>query len=141
MGRFRPAATAVVLLALCGHLAVQGSVLHTTVAHNRAQRAVYDAVAARLHSYGLRPPCLLSGYGAQPVAFHTGCASRQIAGPDASITEAGILTATRTRLVGILVAPTATPPPFARAWPHSPLPTTPRGYRVYLAPPPPVRPR
>lgn len=135
-GRPRHAAVAVAALALCGHLAIQGSVLRTTVVNNRAQRAEYDAVAARLHTYGVRPPCLLSGDGAQPVAFYTGCASRQTGGPDASITPAGILAAARTRPVGILVAPGAHPPAFARTWPASPLPTHPGppGYRVYVSP-------
>ncbi len=137
-GRPRPAAVAAVVLALCGHLAIQAGVLHTTAANNRAQRAEYDAVAARLHSYGVRPPCLLSGAGAQPVAFYTGCASRQTGGPDRSITPAGILAAARTRPVGVLVAPGVRPPAFARGWPPSPLPTRTGapGYRVYLAPRP-----
>jgi hypothetical protein len=121
-GRLRPLATALVVVALCGHLAVQGAVLASAVHTNHKTSANYQALAARLHSYGLRPPCMLSGASAVPIAYYTGCASRQTSGPDQSITPAGVVAAARSKPVAVLVAAGSHPPAFARHWRPAPLP-------------------
>lgn len=115
-GALRPRTAVVVALALCGHLAVQGGVLLAAAANNRQARGHYDAMAASLHAYGVRPPCVLSGDEAVPLAFYAGCASRQTAGADRSITVPGLVALSGHRRVAVLVAPGARAPAFARHW-------------------------
>jgi hypothetical protein len=139
-GRVRPGVTAVVVLALFGHLAIQGGVLLKATGHNRETRKRYDAIAARLHAYGVRPPCVLSGDSAVPIAFYTGCASRQTTGPDGSITPSGVLAEARRRPVAVLVFAGHRPPSFAAAWRPVPLPPPPGStpFRASLPPALPV---
>ncbi|MFG1808046.1 hypothetical protein [Streptomyces sp. NPDC049040] len=134
-GRVRPVRGALVALALCGHLAVQGGVLLAAVDNNRQARQRYDAMAAGLRANGVRPPCVLSGDSAIPLAFYAGCASRQTAGADLSITADGLLAAARERPVAVIVAPGAQPPAFARHWRSAALaaPAGSAGYRAYFA--------
>ncbi|MBM9435311.1 hypothetical protein JT723_05535 [Streptomyces bryophytorum] len=135
-GRLRPRTAALVALVLCGHLAVQGGVLLTAVAGNRQARGHYDAMAARLHANGVRPPCVLSGDSAVPLAFYTGCASRQTAGADRSITVPGLVAAAGHRPVAVLVAPGARAPAFARHWRSAVLApgSGSAAYRAYIRP-------
>jgi hypothetical protein len=137
-GRPRPLGAAAVALGLTAHLAVQVGVLAHTAAGGRRTSAEYAAIATRLHHLGLRPPCVLSGDHAVPIAFHTGCASRQTSGPDRSITRAGLRALSRSTPTGVIVPRHASPPAFARTWRPAPLSPAPRfhGYRVYVAPPP-----
>jgi hypothetical protein len=138
-GRLRPVVLALVGAGLLGHLAVQYAVLANAVGNNHAMRRSYDAVVADLRRAGVRPPCLLSGPSAVPMAFHAGCASRQTAGPDASITPAGVVAQARSRSVAVLVPPGQLPPDWARAWRPVRLPDASQfsGYRAFVAPPPP----
>ncbi|WP_107060368.1 hypothetical protein [Streptomyces sp. NRRL F-5123] len=133
-GRLRPVATAAVALALCGHLAVQGGVLLAAVGNNRQAREHYEALAESLHANGVRPPCLLSGDSAVPLAFYAGCASRQTAGSDRSITVAGLLAAAGHRPVAVLVAAGDRAPAFARQWRSAALaaPSGSAAYRAYF---------
>jgi hypothetical protein len=137
-GRLRPAATALVAAALCGHLAVQGSVLAKATGNNHKARQQYDAVAARLHAYGVRPPCLVSGASAVPIAFYAGCVSRQTSGPDESITAAGVRAAARHQPAAVIVAVGGRPPAYARTWRSVPLSpaSAAGGFRAYLPPAP-----
>lgn len=143
-GHPRPVVTALVAAALVGHLGVQYAVLARAVHNNRVMRRSYDAVAAALHRAGVRPPCVLSGSAAVPLAFYAGCASRDTGGPDASVTPAALVTRARSEPVAVVVAPGGTPPGYARSWASVPLPGAPQltGYRAYVAPParPPGRP-
>ncbi|CAG6392021.1 hypothetical protein NMG29_30255 [Streptomyces cocklensis] len=133
-GRLRPTATAVVALALCGHLAIQGGVLAGAVGNNRQARGDYDAMAAGLRSNGVRPPCLLSGDSAVPLAFYAGCASRETAGADRSITVGGLRAAARHQPVAVLVAGGGPVPAFARHWRSAalPVPSGSAAYRAYF---------
>jgi len=135
-GRRRPLLTGLVVAALCGHLAVQFGTMAADVRTNRAMRRAYDAVAARLHAAGVRPPCVLTGDHAVPMAFYARCASRQIGGPDGSITPAALVAAARTRPVAVLVSRGGRPPAFARSWHAVALPDSPAfpGYRGWIAP-------
>ncbi|MFF7155426.1 hypothetical protein [Streptomyces sp. NPDC008139] len=134
---WRPALSGLVVLALCGHVAVQMSVTVHDAAGNRAMRRAYESVAVALHHDGVRPPCVLTGDHAVPLAFYVGCASRQVGGPDASISPSGLVAAARTRPVAVLVPPSAHPPRYARRWPSRALPSSPsfRAYHAYLSPP------
>ncbi|MGA5702779.1 hypothetical protein [Peterkaempfera bronchialis] len=135
-GRLRPAAAALVTAALVGHLAVQQSVLAGAVAATRDSTGDYARLAAALHRLGVRPPCLLTGDHAVPVAYYTGCASRQTSGHDATTTPAGIQAATRRRPVAVLVAGGSGPPVYARDWRPEPVPglRSMRGQRIFLPP-------
>lgn len=134
----QPLSTVLVSVALLGHLGLQFAVLSNTVNSNRKMRREYDAVAARLHDLGVRPPCTISGDHAVPIAFYAGCASRQIAGHDASTTAPELLAAARDQPLAVLVPPKVRPPAYARHWRSVPLPSSPalRGFRVLLAPNP-----
>ncbi|TQK51769.1 hypothetical protein FBY35_2187 [Streptomyces sp. SLBN-118] len=132
----RPVGAGVLALALTGHLAVQYGVLRHMLDVNRSLRAHYSAIATGLHRLGVRPPCMVSGHDAVPIAYYAGCASRQSGGHDASITSDGIVAATHRMPVAVVVAGGNAPPAYARTWRTTALPHV-RGretYRVYLPP-------
>ncbi|WP_406302957.1 hypothetical protein OHA61_11175 [Streptomyces sp. NBC_00885] len=132
----RPVGAGVLALALTGHLAVQYGVLRHMLDVNRSLRAHYSATAAGLHRLGVRPPCMVSGQDAVPIAYYAGCTSRQPGGHDASITPGGIEDAARHMPVAVVVAGGNAPPPYARTWRATALPHV-RGretYRVHLPP-------
>ncbi|MEE4546717.1 hypothetical protein V2S66_32730 [Streptomyces sp. V4-01] len=124
-GRLRPGVAALVAAALCGHLVVQGGVLLAAAGANRQAKVREEEMAAGLHAQGVRPPCVLSGDAAVPLAFYAGCASRQTAGPDESVTVAGLLAAARRLPVAVLVAGGGRAPAYTRHWRSAALPTPP----------------
>lgn len=134
VGPWRPALAGLVAAALCAHVGVQLSVTRHEAATNRAMRTAYDAVAVALHADGVRPPCLLTGDHAVPMAFYAGCISRQIGGPDGSITRSSVVAAARREPVAVLVPFHHSPPAYARTWHRAALPDTPSfpGYHAYL---------
>ncbi len=115
-GRWRPVAATVIALGLAGHLAVQYVVLDRTVDRTTADRRAWAGSAARLHRLGVRPPCLLTGHQAIPVAYHTGCSSGATSGHNANTTAADILRTARRIPVATLTAPGSAPPAYARGW-------------------------
>ncbi|MBT2419401.1 hypothetical protein J7F01_33035 [Streptomyces sp. ISL-22] len=115
-GRWRPAVAAVIALGLAGHLAVQYVVLDRTVDRTMDSRRAWDRSAAELHRLGVRPPCLLTGHEAIPVAYYTGCSSGATGGHNANTTTAGILRTARSIPVAVLTEPGAEPPRYARDW-------------------------
>jgi hypothetical protein len=120
-GRRRPAVVAALALGLAGHLAVQYVVLDRTVDRTVADRRAWARSAAELHRLGVRPPCLLTGYQAIPVAYYTGCSSGATSGHNANTTTADILRTARGIPVATLTAPGGTPPRYARDWEPRPL--------------------
>ncbi|MEV5954769.1 hypothetical protein AB0M11_13525 [Streptomyces sp. NPDC051987] len=126
----RVLAAGLVAVGLAGHLAVQYVVLEHTVHSSAASRADWTRTAAALHTRGVRPPCLLSGYDAVPVAYAAGCGSAQTAGHDASTTLAELTRAAHRTSFAVLVRPGSRPPAYARAWPV----TRVGALRAYLAP-------
>jgi hypothetical protein len=105
-----------VVLAVAAHLAVQYAVLAHTVSRTTAAHREWDRTAAELHRLGVRPPCLLTGDNALPIAFYTGCRSAATTGPNANATAAGIAEAARRMPAAALVAGHGSPPAYARAW-------------------------
>ncbi|WP_079657860.1 hypothetical protein [Streptomyces sp. 3214.6] len=95
---------ALAALALAGHLAVQYAVLDHTVDRTTKSHRDWTRAAARLHRLGVRPPCLLTGHEAVPVAFCTGCTSAGTSGHDADTTEAAILRTVRRMPTAVLTA-------------------------------------
>ncbi len=116
-GAARTLAISFMAAGLAGHLAVQYVVLERTVRNSAAARADWSRTAVALHTLGLRPPCLLSGYQAVPIAFYTGCGSAQTAGHDASTTAAELSRAAHRTPFAVLTRPGGRPPAYARAWP------------------------
>jgi hypothetical protein len=115
-GRRRPVVAAVTALALAGHLAVQFVVLDRVVDRTTAAREAWARSAAELHRLGVRPPCLLTGQEAIPLAYYAGCSSGATGGNNANTTTAEILRTSRDIPVGVLTAPGGTPPRYARGW-------------------------
>ncbi|MEV0174659.1 hypothetical protein AB0I00_26510 [Streptomyces sp. NPDC050803] len=115
-GRLRPVAATLVACGLLGHLAVQYAVLDHTVDRTGADRRAWAHAADRLHDLGVRPPCLLTGHQAIPLAYYAGCSSGAIAGNNANTTPAQILRTARSTPVAALTVPGTRPPAFARDW-------------------------
>ncbi|MEU9285015.1 hypothetical protein AB0D57_09870 [Streptomyces sp. NPDC048275] len=115
-GRWRPVAAAVIALGLAGHLAVQFAVLEHTVDRTTADRRAWSRTAGELHRLGVRPPCLLTGHEAIPVAYYTGCSSAATSGNNANSTEADILRTSRRIPTAALTEPGGRPPAYARGW-------------------------
>ncbi|MFF7390813.1 hypothetical protein ACFZAE_20545 [Streptomyces scabiei] len=130
-GAWRPVAGAVVALGLVGHLAVQYVVLERTVTRTTAFHRDWDRVAAELRRLGVRPPCLLTGDYAIPIAYYAGCSSGHTSGNNANITRDGILRTADRMPVAALVAPGGGPPEYARGWPAREV----AGFRLHMAPP------
>ncbi|MFJ2564983.1 hypothetical protein ACIP6V_17065 [Streptomyces sp. NPDC088770] len=116
-GGWRRLAVSLVALGLAGHLAVQYAVLAHTVHRTTADRRVWSGTAATLHGLGVRPPCLLAGEEAIPIAFYTGCGSASTSGPNTNSTPAAIEQAARRLPVAALTTADGTPPAYARTWP------------------------
>lgn len=129
-GAWRPVVGAVVVLGLLGHLAVQYAVLDRTVERTTAFHRDWDRTAAELRRLGVRPPCLLTGDYAIPIAYYAGCASAHTHGNNANTTRAGILRTAERIPVAALVAPGGGAPEFARAWPAHRV----AGFQLHVAP-------
>lgn len=134
--RLRAATAGLAVAGLAGHLTVQEAVLVRTAGRNVTDHADYARVAADLHRLGVRPPCLLTGDEAIPIAYYARCASAETGGNNADTTAAGIVAATAHRAVALVTAPGARPPAYARGWTGEQLPglTTLRGYRAFVSP-------
>ncbi|WP_369241219.1 hypothetical protein AB5J56_41940 [Streptomyces sp. R21] len=115
-GTARTLTVSLMAAGLAGHLAGQYVVLERTVHGSAAGRVDWSRSAAALHTLGVRPPCLLSGYEAVPIAFYTGCRSAQTGGHDTSITPAELTRAAHRTPVAVLTRPDGHPPPYARTW-------------------------
>lgn len=116
-------------LGLAAHLAVQLAVLENTVDNTTRDHRAWSRTAAALHRLGVRPPCLLTGGDAIPVAFYTGCSSAATSGHNANSTEAAITATARRIPVAALVPDATRPPGYARTWPFTPL----DGLRLYYS--------
>jgi hypothetical protein len=73
---WRPAVAVPVLCAVgLAHLAIQLGILERAIVPRQtAGRLQYLAVGRDLNRHGIRPPCLVVGYFAPPIAFAAGCA-------------------------------------------------------------------
>jgi hypothetical protein len=119
--RALPAAALATLLAL--QLGSQLVVLNRAVAQAATTGHHYVAAARGLRSLGLRPPCLVAGPRALPVAYHAGCASAETSGNNRSTTPKALLSRAAREPTAILTAGVRQPPPgYARSWVRHPLP-------------------
>jgi hypothetical protein len=129
-GAWRPVALSLVALGLTGHLAIQYAVLTHTVARTTADHRAWERTAVALHRLGVRPPCLLTGEDAVPIAFYAGCGSAATEGHNANTTRAVIQHTAQRIPVAALTTTDGAPPAYARTWPSHPL----GGLRLYIAP-------
>ncbi|GAA3116104.1 hypothetical protein ACFQ0X_40820 [Streptomyces rectiviolaceus] len=114
---WRPVVVTLVAFGLAGHLAVQYAVLEDAVSRSTAGREGWARTASELHRIGVRPPCVLTGHEALPIAFYAGCSSAQTQGHNASTTRADLLRTARQTPTATLVAAEDRPPGHARGWP------------------------
>jgi hypothetical protein len=115
-GKWRPAVAVLVALGLAGHLAVQLAVLERAVDRNTDSRRDWARTATELHRLGVRPPCLITGHEAIPIAYYTGCSSAATGGHNANSNAAAIVSTARRIPVAALTTPDGTPPAYARSW-------------------------
>ncbi|AYC41452.1 hypothetical protein [Streptomyces griseorubiginosus] len=115
-GSARTVAVSLVAACLAAHLAVQYVVLEHTVRSSAANHDNWSRTASALHTLGVRPPCLLSGHEAVPIAFYTGCGSAQTDGHDTSTTAAALARAAHRTSLAVLAQPGDRPPAYARTW-------------------------
>ncbi|POX61624.1 hypothetical protein C3492_20110 [Streptomyces sp. Ru62] len=127
----RPLALVLVCVGLAVHLAVQLVVLLHVVGAATTAHDAWGRTAAEMGRRGVRPPCLVTGHEAIPVAFAVGCSSAATAGPNANITEDGITRTARRTPVATLVPAGSAPPRYARDWPSVPV----GAVRLYYAVP------
>lgn len=120
----------VLVAVLTAHLAVQYEVLDTALERSRQLTRDLETTAARLHRLGVRPPCLVTGDTAVPVAYYAGCASLQSGGNDASVSDAVLQKRAAREATAVLVLRGHRPARWARGWPsvHTPL----AGRRAYV---------
>ncbi|WP_051831672.1 hypothetical protein [Streptomyces violens] len=132
----RPAVATLLGLGLAGHLTVQGIVLVHTVDNSRATHDQYALIAERLRGLGVRPPCLLTGEAAIPVAYYAGCHSADTGGNNGNMTPVGVLATAAREPVAVLFPADGRLPDYARTWRVVPLTGSglEPGYRVVLAP-------
>ncbi|MFF4786922.1 hypothetical protein ACFY3E_37095 [Streptomyces griseorubiginosus] len=112
----RTVAMSLVAGCLAGHVAVQYVVLEHTLRSSAADRDNWSRTASALHTLGVRPPCLLSGYEAVPIAFYAGCGSAQAGGHDTSTSAAALVRAAHRTSLAVLAQPGDRPPAYARTW-------------------------
>ncbi|WP_307123960.1 hypothetical protein [Streptomyces sp. B1I3] len=130
----RPAGVVALALVLASHLTVQLSVLSHVIRTSRATTADFAAVAGALNRQGVRPPCVVSGDQAVPIAYYAGCSSRQTGGHDASTSPEALRDAAREVPTVVLVSGGAEPPGFVAGRRFIRLPHTRGGgeFRGYL---------
>ncbi|RVU16556.1 hypothetical protein EOT10_36315 [Streptomyces antnestii] len=119
----------VVAAQLVSQVAVLNQVTESTAATNHRYRAAADG----LRTLGLRPPCLVSGQRALPIAYDAGCASAEVSGNNASTSVAGLLERAAKVPTALLTEKGQRPPHYARDWTPYPLRGTP-GWTAWLAP-------
>ncbi|MFD7205014.1 hypothetical protein [Streptomyces sp. NPDC059893] len=120
-------------LVIATQLLSQSTVLTQVTASAALTNERYRAAADGLRTLGLRPPCLVSGPRALPIAYDAGCASAQVDGNNVSTTVAGILDRAAKMPTALLTARGQRPPHYARDWTPYPLHRTP-GWTAWLAP-------
>ncbi|MGW7614952.1 pyridoxamine 5'-phosphate oxidase family protein [Streptomyces antimycoticus] len=115
------------------HLASQFVILNHTAKQSDNTTGRYRTAAQGLQRLGLRPPCLVTGDRALPVAYHAGCSSAQTSGNNRSTTLPTLLRrATREPTALLLRRGQTRPPSYARTWVAYPLPGT--EWNAYLPP-------
>ncbi|MEU1670027.1 pyridoxamine 5'-phosphate oxidase family protein [Streptomyces sparsogenes] len=114
-------------------LASQHVVLGHLAAQSEKVNGDYRTAAEGLRRLGLRPPCLVVGDRALPIAYHAGCASAQTSGNNRSITPAALVLRSAREPTALLTHRSRPrPPAYAQTWVAFRLPGT--GWTAHLPP-------
>lgn len=111
----RTIVTAAVAAGLAGHLTIQVVILRHVVSEQLRARGDWTRVAQTLRSHGVRPPCVVSGYEAIPIAYYAGCRALEDHGNNRNATTAQLRHAATTTPFAYLVEDGA-PPGWVRQW-------------------------
>ncbi|MFJ8935045.1 glycosyltransferase family 39 protein [Streptomyces sp. NPDC102365] len=117
--------TAAVVVVVCLQLVGQAVLLPGISARAAVVSQRYRTAAHALNSLGLRPPCLITGRSALPVAYAAGCTSAELHGNNRSLTRGALLDRTRLMPAAVLVPREHRQPRYARHWIRHRLPGTP----------------
>jgi len=121
-----------VALAVALQLGSQYVVVHHAATTTATADRRYENAAHDLRDLGLRPPCLVTGRYALPVAYEAGCASAEAHGHNRSTTTAALLARSAHEPTAVLVRHHHKLPHYAHAWTRHPLPGT--HWTAYIAP-------
>ncbi|MGW1998066.1 hypothetical protein [Embleya sp. NPDC001921] len=126
LGRRRPRLVlgAALGAALAGHLAVQVLITAHWADSHRETRRDWERIARTVRAAGIRPPCLLTGTEAIPIAYYAGCASAAPSGNNATHTRDHLIAETYRVPSALLTKNGAAPPAWAATWRHHAVPGT-----------------
>ncbi|MDO3703135.1 hypothetical protein Q3W71_15800 [Micromonospora sp. C28SCA-DRY-2] len=111
---------AALVAGLAGHLAIQVVILRHVVSEQLRARGDWARVAQALWSHGVRPPCVVSGHEAIPVAYYAGCRALEDRGNNRNATTAELRRTAATTSFAFLVRDGA-PPAWVRTWQRVPV--------------------
>ncbi|SCL30707.1 hypothetical protein GA0070624_4128 [Micromonospora rhizosphaerae] len=119
-GTWRRVLTAVVAAGCAGHLAIQAGILLHVVSEQIRGRGDWARIAETLRSHGVRPPCVVTGHEAIPVAYYTRCRALEDRGYNRNVSTAQLREAAASTSVAVLVKDDS-PPDWARDWRRVPV--------------------
>ncbi|MEU6662399.1 hypothetical protein [Streptomyces sp. NPDC046821] len=119
----------VVAAQLTSQSVVLADVRDTAAAANQRYRAAADG----LRDLGLRPPCLVAGPRAIPIAYAGGCASAEVSGNNMSTSVAGLVKQAAKEPTAVLTEKGQSQPHYTHGWTPHRLPGTP-GWTAWVAP-------
>jgi hypothetical protein len=120
-GVFRYPLIGVLGLALAAYVVSQQTIVTRQVAGGVASGQGYAGAAAELHQLGVRPPCVISGHRAPPIAYYAGCSSRLVGGPDGSITDQELVDLARREPVAWISTSHQRRPSYTWHWLRTPM--------------------
>lgn len=119
-GTWRRALTAAVAAGCAGHLAIQSGILLHVVSEQVRGRGDWVRIAESLRSHGVRPPCVVTGHEAIPVAYYSRCRALEDRGYNRNVSTTRLRQVARSASVAVLVKDAA-PPDWARGWQRVPV--------------------
>ncbi|MGC5023011.1 hypothetical protein [Micromonospora sp. DT47] len=138
--RWRRLVAAAAAVGLAGHLAIQAGILHHVVSEQSRGRGDWTRVVQTLQSHGIRPPCVISGHEAIPVAYYARCRALEDRGYNRNVSTAQLREAAATGPFALLVKDAA-PPDWVAGWQRVPVGgLTTSGLTLYLPRRPPRAP-
>ncbi|WP_207919449.1 hypothetical protein [Micromonospora sp. KC207] len=131
-GSWRRWLAALVAVGFAGHLVIQAGILRHVVSQQLRGREDWTSIARALRSNGVRPPCVISGHEAIPVAYYTGCRALEDRGNNRNASTAELREAAAAGPFALLTKETA-PPDWAEDWHRVPVrDLSSSGWTLYL---------
>lgn len=119
-GNWRRGLAALVAVGFAGHLVIQAGILRHVVSEQFRGRGDWTRIAQTLRSHGVRPPCVISGHEAIPVAYYTGCRALEDQGYNRNASTAELREVAAAGSFALLTKGTA-PPDWAEDWHRVPV--------------------